>query len=151
MRESPSIEARTQNASISMAIESDKYRDKATIILDRLDSVWKDVGKNACRIDIMKIDIEGHENYCLKGGQQVIRTDRPIILMEINKLYYVIRGAELDDTFFPLIPESYLVYRRKDKTAFQNINSFNECEDIEDVFLVPEEKLDKFLGSIRGF
>ena len=56
------------------------------------------------------MDIEGHEDYYLKGAQQTLEKYRPTILMEVAKPYYEVRNINLDDTFFPLIPKNYLVY-----------------------------------------
>ena len=44
--------------------------------MKRLDSLWFD------RIDYMKIDCEGYEMQILKGGENIIRTHEPVIVVE---------------------------------------------------------------------
>lgn len=133
----------TGNAAIPINSEFDKGFKRVPIKLDRLDNVWQDIQKSIGKIDVIKIDIEGHEDYCLEGGLQTIQTYRPIILMEVCKPYYAARSVELDEKFFPLIPKQYSIYRRSNG-RWQIINSLNECDTIDNVFLVPEEKSGHF-------
>lgn len=46
------------------------------------DTIRKVISK---KVDFMKIDIEGSEMKALKGMEEVLREDKPIILIEINK------------------------------------------------------------------
>lgn len=91
---------------------------------------------------MIKMDIEGHEDFCLKGGKRTIEIHRPSILMEVNKHYYEARNIELDSVFLKLIPENYSIYKPVD-FKWKKINSLNECSKIDNVFLIPEEKLQK--------
>src|ERR1035437_6524684 len=94
------------------------------------------------------MDIEGHEDFCLEGGQRVIREHRPTILMEVNKPYYSARGVKLDERFLPLIPDRYSIYRHAD-SVWRRIVSFNDCSNIDNVFLIPNERLN--LESYKFF
>lgn len=78
----------TGNTAIPTNAEFDKGFKRVPIKLDRLDNVWQDINESIYKIDVIKIYIEGHEDYCLQGGQQTIQANRPIILMEVNKSYY---------------------------------------------------------------
>lgn len=59
-----------------------------------LDEVFADT-----KLDLMKIDVEGHEMAVLEGARQVLKRDRPTVLLE------ALRDASLDtllDEFDPL-------------------------------------------------
>jgi len=129
----------TGNASIAIDNNFDDGFTKVLIKLEKLDDVWEKYRSDGKKIDFIKIDIEGHEDFCLVGGQDTIRRDRPTILMEINKPYYQNRNIEINKVFFPLIPEDYIVYKKID-TQWKSINNFDLCNVIDNVFLVPKEK-----------
>jgi len=135
----------TGNAAIATNEKFDEGFRKVTIKLERLDHVWPKLYDNCGRIDIMKIDIEGHEDFCLNGGRQIIKSHRPTILMEVNKPFYNARGVNLDDIFLPLIPEKYLSYRQVG-TRWKRINSLNECGTVDNVFMIPTEK-----SNLKGY
>jgi hypothetical protein len=86
------------------------------------------------------MDIEGHEDFCLKGGQCTVAAHRPTILMEVNEPFYRSRKVDLDDVFLPLLPQDYLIYRQQ-VARWGPIRSLNECDVLDNVFFVPKEKL----------
>lgn len=131
----------TGNAAIKTNEEMDKGFKVSPIRLKVLDEVWAKEFDQLGPIDIIKMDIEGHEDFCLKGGRKTIEKHRPSILMEVNKHYYEARKIELDSTFLKLIPENYKIYKPYDSKWIQ-ISSLNECDKIDNVFLIPMEKLD---------
>ncbi|AUP81068.1 FkbM family methyltransferase [Flavivirga eckloniae] len=137
--------ANTGNAAIRTSEAMDEGFKVSPIKLERLDDIWhKDFSENKS-IDMIKMDIEGHEDFCLDGGQEVINKHRPTILMEVNKPYYEARGVKLDEQFFPLIPENYNIYKQKG-TKWERIESLTVCTTIDNVFLIPQEKL-----SLSGY
>jgi FkbM family methyltransferase len=129
----------TGNAAIPIEGEINTQYKTASICLETLDEIWAQYDNQ--KIDIIKMDIEGHEDFCLKGGQKVISSHRPTILMEVCKPYYVGRNIQLDQTFLPLIPENYAIYR-KDGQTWREITSLEVCDELDNVFLVPKEKLE---------
>lgn len=52
------------------------------ISLDKLDSIYKDVGITKC--DLLKVDIEGHELKFLRGAKNFIEKTKPIAVLEAN-------------------------------------------------------------------
>lgn len=130
----------TGNAAIRTSEAMDKGFKVSPIKLEKLDDIWLKKYNHYGNIDIIKMDIEGHEDFCLEGGQEVISKHRPTILMEVNKPYYVARHIKLDERFFPLIPENYNIYRQNG-LKWNRIESLNACTTIDNVFLVPQEKL----------
>lgn len=131
----------TGNAAIPTSKEMDSNYKTSPITLKTLDDIWFKKYTNLGKIDIVKMDIEGHEDFCLEGGQKTINKHRPTILMEVSKPYYQSRNVKLDDTFFPLIPENYYIFQ-KSKKGWLRIDTLEKCSRIDNVFLVPTEKLD---------
>jgi FkbM family methyltransferase len=52
------------------------------ISLQTLDNFCAQRGVN--KVDIMKIDVEGHELPVIKGGETILSRDRPLIMIEFN-------------------------------------------------------------------
>ena len=140
MREDFKHGSHTGNAAIKTNKEMDKGFKVSPIELKVLDDVWQKKFDDLGTIDIIKMDIEGHEDFCLKGGKKTIEKHRPSILMEVNKHYYEARHVELDSIFLKLIPINYKIYRPVN-FKWTEIHSLNECSKIDNVFLIPEERL----------
>lgn len=132
--------SQTGNAAIPTQEEFDQGFRQVPIRLERLDQVWPRFGDKYEKIDIIKLDIEGHEDFCLRGGLHIIQTHRPTILMEVNKPYYVARGVDIDEVFLDLFPDFYSIYHEVEG-KWQQIDSLNECTTIDNIFIVPREKL----------
>lgn len=130
----------TGNAAIQTSTDMDKGFKLSPIKLKVLDEVWVKDFVNIGNIDMIKMDIEGHEDFCLKGGQKTLEKYRPTIFMEVNKPYYDARKVEIDTIFLKLIPNNYNIYRPIGLKWMQ-ITSLNKCSKIDNVFLVPIEKL----------
>jgi FkbM family methyltransferase len=59
------------------------------------------------RIDLLKIDVEGFEGFVLRGLQETIWRDRPIILCELSDVAR--RNIGSHESFRGLIPPNYLI------------------------------------------
>lgn len=128
----------TGNASVVISEDWDSGLEKVSVDLQTLDSLIAE--RQLDRIDIIKLDIEGHEDHFFIGGAQALRATRPIILMEVNKPYYRARGLwNVDSVLSPAIPEHYAMFRRV-SGRWERVVNLNECPEIGNIFLVPEEK-----------
>jgi len=137
----------TGNASIPTSKGMDEGFKTSSIELKTLDDVWTSSFNNFGIIDLIKMDIEGHEDFCFKGGVKTIKNHRPTIMMEVNKPYYQARNVDLDAIFLPLIPEKYTIFRAQ-KAGWKPLNSLHECDKVDNVFMVPNEKLENDTYSI---
>lgn len=140
--------SKTGNAAIATDADFDAGYETATIQLTTLDLAWEKHAEASWRVDFVKLDIEGHEDFFLRGGAKTLAAFRPTILMEVNKPYYEARKVELDGLFLPLIPDGYHIYRVV-KGQFHRIDSLHDCRFIDNVFLVPEERLEQ--ACFSGF
>ena len=130
----------TGNASIQINEKIESKFEKVAIKLEKLDDFWNKHYGVSNQISLIKMDIEGHEDLCLAGGAKIIEKHRPTILMEVNKPYYAARGVKLDEVFLPLIPERYSFFLMI-KQKWKQIYTFEECSIIDNVFLIPNEKI----------
>ena len=101
---------------------------------ETLDRIWHDRG----RIDIVKLDIEGHELKSLEGGRETISAHRPVLLIELNREHHEIRGIDFDNTILPLLPAHYILVELGASGIVQ-ISNLAECGDT-DFLAVPEER-----------
>lgn len=145
---------KTGNTAILIGGKADKNFKLSPIKLDTLDGFLdKFLSCSCAEVDIIKMDIEGHEDICLKGAIKTIETYRPTILMEVNKAYYRFRKVDLDEVFIPMIPKNYVVLKHTDN-LWKRIESFHDCQDLDNVFIIPIEKLKKnkyikIFGSLK--
>jgi hypothetical protein len=74
LREDFSRGATTGNAALVIDLDDDRF-PSLTVELDTLDSLAS--GLELDRIDVMKVDIEGHEDFFLRGARNTIAQARP--------------------------------------------------------------------------
>ncbi len=79
-----------------------------------------------CDVDLVKVDVEGHEEFALKGMQEMVRTSQPAILMEVLEEY----EAELYELTIRLFGTAYDWHRIDEGTGEPNRN----------VMLLPKSK-----------
>jgi FkbM family methyltransferase len=59
------------------------------------------------KVDFIKIDVDGHECPILRGGVGMLRSHRPVIVMEIAPYVHSEQGHALDDCFDALLSQGY--------------------------------------------
>ncbi|AKJ63475.1 FkbM family methyltransferase [Kiritimatiella glycovorans] len=133
----------TGNASIALDHRFDRGFATVPVRLEPFDALRESGAIPDCRIDVIKVDIEGHEDHFLRGAQRTILRDRPVIFMEINRPYYRVREIDPDEAIPPLLPDGYGVYRRTAGKRWSRAKSLAECRDIEDVIWMPDERSGK--------
>jgi FkbM family methyltransferase len=139
--------AESGNAAIKIDVSDDRFM-KETIQLRSLDD-FRVHTSPLSRLDLVKLDIEGHEDFFLEGAQDTLRQLRPIIVMEVNKVYYARRGVSLDDRLHQLVPDyQMLVSERAEYRNWRKSESTNACTRLDNVFLVPRERVDAVLARL---
>jgi FkbM family methyltransferase len=143
----------TGNAAMVFS-ESDKSRFSVErIALRRLDDLGEEMHLD--RLDLIKLDIEGHEDEFLRGGAGMITRHLPIIYMEVNKAYYRWRGVDLWDACSETVGTGHIAilpkWRRraawsveKRLVGFQRVNGLSACAEIDNIFLVPLQRMADF-------
>jgi FkbM family methyltransferase len=130
----------TGNAAIATNEKFDAHFKELFISVRKLDDIRPKIIKEHERIDFVKLDIEGHEDYCLAGAYHTFRKYRPTIFMEVNKPYYEARDVNLNERILSVIPKDYIILRRCPKLGWVEIKSLDLCNSLEDIFLIPSEK-----------
>ena len=86
-----------------------EHRQK--IQLETLDRIQEVAG---VRVDVIKVDIEGHEHKFLTGARATLERNRPAILMEANRPHYKRQGLDFDALIPTLLPRDYVPAIRYD-------------------------------------
>jgi FkbM family methyltransferase len=83
----PFIEGRRCNSRGSLApiVDSDSYVE-ITLQSDLLDNVFPSTGLQS--LDLVKIDVEGHELEVVRGGEHTLRRYHPMLLIEIEQRHH---------------------------------------------------------------
>lgn len=136
------------NASLVIAANESHFATQ-TIELRTLDEVYESLGCD--QIDFMKIDIEGHEDHFLRGAQKTLARHRPILMMEINKPYYARRNVDLDQELPPLL-QGFKVLRSEGGhyRHWLEMTSVNECQRLDNVFVVPRDRCAEVLATLNA-
>jgi FkbM family methyltransferase len=148
LREDFNAGADTGNASIVISDSADAQFSQVDVELRTLDQFCLDEGVS--RIDLVKADIEGHEDLLLEGGQKSFEKWRPILFMEVNKQYYQWRGVNLASRLAKLLPEGYVTLKSHAGRGrgWYQIPDVDACERLDNVFIVPRERLDQVLAQL---
>jgi FkbM family methyltransferase len=140
----------TGNAAIVFS-ESDRSRFSVKrITLHRLDDLDEEMRLD--RVDLIKLDIEGHEDEFLRGAAGILTRHLPIIYMEVNKAYYRWRRVDLWEACSVTVGTSHVAIlpkwqRRaawlaeKRLVGFQRINGLSACAELDNIFLVPPHRM----------
>jgi FkbM family methyltransferase len=88
----------------------------------KLDSIVQDR-----RVAFIKMDVEGHEWHALRGAAEIIKRDRPALLIEIHPVYLRDRGKSAEEVL-SLLKNSYerielYAPRDRPKSALANFMS----------------------------
>lgn len=67
-------------------------------------------GQDICRLDLIKIDVEGAEHKVLQGGQETIRKFKPIILVELLDKALQYQGSSAGQVIQFLLDLNYRIY-----------------------------------------
>ncbi len=86
-------------------------------------------------IHFIKCDVEGHEYQVLKGGEEILRRDAPILLLECHhteaskgELFGYLEALGYDGFFYFVRPEDHLRYRYKDRGHYIRHTEFDRYE-----------------------
>jgi FkbM family methyltransferase len=147
LREDFGAGAGTGNASIAISKQADGAFRHEEIRLRTLDEFCREQGTE--RIDLIKADIEGHEDLLFEGGQASLHRWRPVLFMEVNKQYYAWRGVSLSERLSALLPKDYVILSSDNAgREWREIPSVEKCERLDNVFLAPRERLVDVLARL---
>lgn len=121
----------TGNCSLESSVEMDKNFSKIKTKVKKIDNNRKIKLSN---LGFIKVDIEGHENYFFKGSIKTIKKFNPLILFELNKLFYIEKYKKKNLNFNKLF-----LNLKKNEYNFYDINenlitNLNKLDLITDIY-----------------
>ena len=105
-------------------------------------------------IDLIKIDVEGHEEGVLLGAQKTIDREKPVLIIEIEERHHLGKSEEIANS---LVTLGYNMFYLKDgslKASFaREIEMLQSCSSersrqINNFIFIHREKLDSYEGRI---
>ena len=137
--------SRTGNASVAISEAADGQMKRITAQKYRFDDKWTLESERP--VYLAKVDIEGHEDYFLRGAESWMRSMRPILLIEINNWFYEKRGTSSSECFAKALPSDYKVAvlrRHKGRVSLYpcEMENLQEFKSLENCVLYPPEKGD---------
>jgi hypothetical protein len=145
LREDFAAGATTGNAAI---VQGTTAFPTITVKLQRADDVV--LGHLGHRCCVIKLDIEGHEGAFLRGARRLIERDRPVIVCERNQSC-VPAGTQVgaSDVEQALAGADYGYARLESGVVFR-VPTFSSPRELDDLFLVPVEKMDDTLRRLNA-
>jgi FkbM family methyltransferase len=89
---------------------ADTRVEKIEVEVRTLDGV---LSARQCKIDLIKIDVEGGEFGVLKGATQILEKDKPVIIFEFGKGASEYYGTKPEELFGFFAERKYLIYTLK--------------------------------------
>lgn len=119
----------------SFAYEGVESRGIETVCIETLDELLRREGLK--RVDVIKIDVEGHELAVLEGAQATLRTFHPSLLVEIAERALIHQGFRGGDVLSYLRGLDYRIYRFGQETGLpEGFNGQTWPFDSENVLAV---------------
>ena len=130
---------------VKFSMENTFPRKKFTLIKRKIKVIKLDNLKIKKKINLIKIDSEGHDLQVIKGARRTIEKNKPFLLIEYNRELYSKISSELGKNFKPY-------YYSISNNNFIEINSNNidklcrfghkDLLSIRNVFYIPTSKLE---------
>lgn len=98
----------TFNKGKNRVLDISESEDSAKIKLISLDDFAQK--ENLIKIDAIKIDVEGYEYRVLLGARELIRRDRPLLLLELDDVHLKKYNATIKDIFKFLKAHHYTIW-----------------------------------------
>jgi FkbM family methyltransferase len=96
--------------------------EKESISLNSLDS-WVDEN-DIKQIDLIKVDIDGHEPFFVEGAINSIKKFKPVIILEVSNLHYLEAGVMVWDFYHKLKDLGLRIYSEYNSTEITTKTDF---------------------------
>lgn len=98
---------------------------KTTIQIDTLDNVASE--RNFLPAALIKIDVEGYELNVLKGAENILRSQKPVLFIELDDENLKEHGASASELVSFLTDRGYHVVNAADRSELSNSSDFTSC------------------------
>ena len=143
LREDFRLGSETGNASIAISDNADGNFNTVKVPADCFDTLMRSMTTSSFLI--AKLDIEGHEDFFLRGAQAWLNRSRPILFVEINNWYFAKRNAKSSELFAASLPHDYecaLIKMRAGKIELERctVHSLSDISTIETCLMYHPER-----------
>lgn len=119
-------EVNEHNSGMNRILNKDLNMPYKLVEIDRLDSFVKEASMP--KVDIIKIDVEGYEYSVLKGGEEAIKRNYPLIFIELDDDNLKGNNRSAKELIQLLICFGYNKFIRADTNSLIDLNSqFSGC------------------------
>ena len=121
-----------------LSVYGEKSENSEYIKIVTLDA-WRETNLDS-KIAFIKIDVEGAELDVLRGGENTLKNDKPILMIELNKTTMELAGWGLQQLIQFLKSVNYSISIEKDLSNIiesKELDTLNLVQRITDVWLIP--------------
>ena len=130
----------------AFAYEGVQNQGKQQVRTETLDKVVQKELLN--RVDVIKIDVEGHELFVLEGAKETLSKFYPILLVEISDSALVHQGCSSSQVLNFLLQLGYRIYLFSKQTGLPvPLNKTIEYFDSENILAIHESSEVNFIGN----
>jgi len=129
-----------QNTLGSVVYENVRLAADVTVEMTTLDHAVRQSGLD--KVDVVKIDVEGAEFAVLSGARDILRTMRPLLMMELQDLSLAAQGSGAREVLELLSGFDYEVYRYAERGHQRLVRPLTDADAViaQDVVAVPAER-----------
>lgn len=114
------------NPGNNQIIEEDINYPSVDVQIKVLDDILQTEGIN--KVDFIKIDVEGFEYFVLKGGLKMLKTNKPLLFIEIDDFHLRKQHKSPKEVIELLLSIGYTSFQRADNQAHIDLNTdFFNC------------------------
>jgi FkbM family methyltransferase len=147
LREDFQAGAQTGDAAIEIADGTDEPFPTVRVATRRVDDIVRQLGIQ--RVDLIKADVEGHDDRLLTGARDVLARDRPVIFAELNCIYYQRRGIDTVDAFAERMAPLGYVSIRPVAGGWMIDEDFASPKPVDDLVLVGRKRAASVTAALR--
>lgn len=81
------------------------------------------VAKNRLKVDVIKVDVEGHELSVFKGARETLKQQKPILLAEVKQFLFKRAGTSREELYSFLSELGYQAYAIRNNASLEKLNT----------------------------
>lgn len=148
LREDFAMGAGTGNAAVVINDGGDVGFPNIDVEAVPLDDLLRDLGSPP--VDVLKADLEGHEDRFLAGAMNTFTRSRPVAFLEWNRTYYRRRRVDATASTRSLLRELRYRCLRRERGRWVDDEAFASPREIDDVVLAPAERAPSIRALLQG-
>lgn len=134
------------NAALVIDDSDDRFNTQAV----RLDTLDHQVSiLDLTRLDVVKVDIEGHEDQFLLGARRTLEQFRPVLWMEWNSDYFERREVDPTDAVGRALDGLGFTVLRRGDSQWSETAGFSSDRPLDDLVLAPKERTAEVLRVLN--